>query len=411
VAARRAALDAEEAKWLLAAREAEVHVHLGYATFLEYLERVLGYGPRTAMDRIRVAEALAELPETCASLAAGTTTYSAVRELTRVATADTEEKWLDAAAGKTVREVEELVAGHKPGDLPDEPADPDLRMRALRFDVSPQTFALFREAQQWLDTEAGHRLTEDEIVAAMCASVLDRSTSDRDDGRAAHQIAITTCDSCERTWQDGAGRTIEVPPAVAARARCDAQVIGRLDRLPTRAVQDIPPALRRLVLRRDHHRCTVPGCRSSRFLQLHHIEPVSELGQHTADNLTTLCFAHHDAHHDGRLEIRGRAPDRVTYKHADGREYGTSDLAESVRSALRKMGLTGAEAKQAVERATAHVGTDLPIEELLRQSLIAYGQARLAREARSSRARPRSGRVEGPRPCHSPPGCLVPGAC
>ena len=61
---RRAALDAEEARWLLAARFAGVHIELGYGSFLEYLERLLGYAPRTARDRIRVSEALETLPAT-----------------------------------------------------------------------------------------------------------------------------------------------------------------------------------------------------------------------------------------------------------------------------------------------------------------------------------------------------------
>ena len=34
-----------------------------------------------------------------------------MRELTRVAVADTEREWLELAQGKTVRQLEELVAG------------------------------------------------------------------------------------------------------------------------------------------------------------------------------------------------------------------------------------------------------------------------------------------------------------
>jgi hypothetical protein len=34
-----------------------------------------------------------------------------VRELTRVAVLDTESEWLDLASGKTLRHLEELVAG------------------------------------------------------------------------------------------------------------------------------------------------------------------------------------------------------------------------------------------------------------------------------------------------------------
>jgi hypothetical protein len=85
------------------------------------------------------------------------------------------------------------------------------------------------------------------------------------------------------------------------------------DRAPTRratrARQDIPPALRRAVLRRDERRCRVAGCRNATFLDLHHIRPRSEGGSHSADNLVTLCASHHRALHRGELRSAGDASD------------------------------------------------------------------------------------------------------
>src|SRR5262245_12060813 len=83
LAARRGALDCEEARWLLAARRAEVHRHLGLGSFVEYAERALGYAPRTTFERLRVAEALERLPAIRAALASGRAAYSAVREISR----------------------------------------------------------------------------------------------------------------------------------------------------------------------------------------------------------------------------------------------------------------------------------------------------------------------------------------
>src|SRR5688500_5874736 len=136
IAARRAALDLEEARWLLIARRESVHERFGYGSFLEYIERVLGYQPHTARERLRVAEALIELPATSAALEHGGLSYTAVRELTRVATADTERAWLDAIAGRTGREIQILVAGHAAGDLPSDPTDPDLEPRELRLQLA-----------------------------------------------------------------------------------------------------------------------------------------------------------------------------------------------------------------------------------------------------------------------------------
>ncbi len=86
------------------ARRTKVHVELGFGSFVEYVERVLGYRPRTAVERLRVAEALETLPRVQTALASGQLSYSAVRELSRVATPSTEEAWLAAAADRSMRE-------------------------------------------------------------------------------------------------------------------------------------------------------------------------------------------------------------------------------------------------------------------------------------------------------------------
>src|SRR5438105_366030 len=112
----RAALDAEEMHWLREAEALKIWRPLGMVSALDYLERVLGYAPRTAQDRLRVARALGNLPQLTAALAGDALTFSAVRELTRVATPATEAAWLAAADGKNLRQIEELVADHRPGD-------------------------------------------------------------------------------------------------------------------------------------------------------------------------------------------------------------------------------------------------------------------------------------------------------
>jgi hypothetical protein len=329
IARRRAGLDAEEAKWLLIARREEVHRLLGFATFGEYVERVLGHGPRACADRLRVAEALEVLPATRAALASGAMGYSTVREVVRVAVPGTEDAWVAAAKDKTVREVEELVAGHRPGDLPDDPTDPDLRLRTLRIELSPATYAMFREVEQRLRKEAGHHVTDDDVISTMCRAVLAPSEPAADPthvGRANmphYQIAMTICEECKRGWQDGGGKVIEVGRAAIATASCDAQLLGRVDgSAPTRATRTIPPATRRLVLRRDHRRCVVPGCRSSAWIDVHHIHPRGRGGGHGAHNLVTMCGAHHQLLHHRRIAITG-APGRWIVWNRDGRPWGS----------------------------------------------------------------------------------------
>lgn len=328
---RKAAYDAEEARWLVAGREARVHEPQGFGSYLEYLERVLGYTPRVARERLRVAEALVGLPAIREALGGGEMVWSGVRELCRVATGATEEVWLEAAKGKTVRQIEELVAGREPGDVPEDARRAEAERHVLRFEVSGETYALFREACRALTVEMGGGVGEEEVLAAMAAAVLDGG-GERDGGRAAYQVAVTMCERCETTYVNGAGREVPVGEEVTEKVLCDAQVVPTevvgethvgdgQERIVVRASQAVAPGVRRAVLVRDRHRCRVPGCRSSSFLHVHHIRWQCHGGDHTAENLVTLCGAHHAAVHAYRLVVRGPGS-AVRFEGPNGEAYG-----------------------------------------------------------------------------------------
>src|SRR5262245_39599047 len=176
LARERAAADAEEGRWLLVAWRSGTHVHLGFGSFSEYIERLLGYSPRATREKLRVAEALEVLPESTRALEHGALSWCAARELTRVATRGTEAAWLQAAHGKTTREIERLVAGKQSGDLPPLPplpTDPQPpRRHILRFEVAAETFATFREATQNLRRAAGSHLDDDALLLMMARHVL-----------------------------------------------------------------------------------------------------------------------------------------------------------------------------------------------------------------------------------------------
>jgi hypothetical protein len=277
----------------------------------EYLERELGYAPQVGIERLRIAHALATLPQIEARLTDGGLPYSAVRELTRVATTDTEQDWLDRARGKTLREIEAMVSGRKRGDRPDDPKDPNLAPRVLRLELSPTAFALFRQAQSAMADEHGGHLDDSALIEVLSRRAME-GTGGTD--RPAYQIALTLCEWCGRGWQNGAGREVDVEPAAIERAQCDAELLGSLDvDEPERLRTTVTPRVRRQVFARDHHRCTVPGCRSSRNLDLHHIEFQSNGGGHEMSNLTILCSAHHQSLHEGLLTIQGTAPHALEF--------------------------------------------------------------------------------------------------
>jgi hypothetical protein len=382
---RRAELDALEVRLLREAEDLHIWSKVGCATILEYLERELGYSPRKGRERLRIARALRDLPNLEASLASGELKHSAIRELTRVVMPETECAWLERARGKSLRELEELVAGRSPGDLPDDPQlPPDQRPGRLVFeDILPEVRALARQVRVILAEELGMSVDDNALLTQAFGSLLHGPSTGTGPS---HQIAITEC-KCGRAWQHGGGRSFELDQAGLERAKCDATQIGSVDAAaPERAKAGITPAVRRLVLHRDHNRCTVPGCRSSRFLDLHHIEPQHLNGSHEAWNLTTLCGAHHQQLHRGVLAITGRAPDRLVFTSATlaGREPTISvdppptseptrlvaaTLEAQTRDALVGLGFRPKEAREAIALARSRLRGEPGLEDFIRAAL------------------------------------------
>jgi hypothetical protein len=366
IARKRAVLDVEEAHWLVVAKRTRVHVELGFATFLEYMERMLGYGRRVAFERLRVAEKLEDLPETRDLLATGAITYSAVRELTRVADSDTEHSWLAELDGKTVREIEDRLSGVAPGDHPDDPRDPVIEKRRWTADVDADVYAAILEARRLIEEEHGGSLDDNAFVAALCERTL--RTTVPSDSKPTYQIALTICERCDRATQDAGGRIIDVAPTVVDRACCDAEHVGHIDAAtPEPVTTAIPLAIRRLVMRRDHHRCRVPGCGASKWLEVHHIIPREAGGTHDPANLIVLCGAHHRAHHDGHLKISGTA-EGLRVERRDGSRYGDDFFAQA-KSGLRNLGWKPAIADAAVERVRADVGTAETVQDVIAAAL------------------------------------------
>jgi len=380
LARQRAAADAEEGRWLLAAQRAAVHVHLGFGNFAEYVERLFGYRPRSTSEKLRVAEALESLPALAQALEDGRLSWSAVRELTRVAVAETEHEWLELAAGKSLRQLEELVTGKRLGDRPSDAPDPAAQRHLLHFDVTAETFALIREALAELRRRSDTALNDDIALAEMARHVL---VGPRDEGRSNYQIALSLCPHCSTARQLANGQLVPVGPEVLEKAQCDSQLLPtpesvmppdsgttaheRADSETTppaesgttaqpvahvgdRATQTIPPAIRRAVIHRDHRRCRVPGCKNAIFLDVHHLQLRDDGGQHEASNLITLCSAHHGALHNGRLRTEGDA-DALRIVHADGHAYGEPreprviEVQAKVFSGLRGLGFREGEVR------------------------------------------------------------------
>ena len=357
------ALDAQLAGWLREAERVQVWRHFGCATMLEYLERVFGYSPRQGRERLLVARRLAALPELEAALNNGELPYTAVRELSRVATPTTESAWVQEAHGKCLREIEDMVSQREPGDFPEDPPRPDLAPTRVVFEgVMPETYAFFRQVWKLLESEHGSALSDEQLLSAMLTAAVAPPDDEARKGRAKFQIAITTCEWCKRSMQHGGGRRFAIDTRTRQRAECDAQFIGSLEAdAPERATRDVTERTKRFIKHRDGYRCRAPGCRSARFLEVHHIVHREDGGTNDPSNLILMCDAHHKEHHDGLITISGTAPHDVIFNRGSawlgsGRRLPVD--GDPVHPRIEDLGEDGADAMNV--GAMTHVGHELP---------------------------------------------------
>jgi hypothetical protein len=323
----------------------------------------------------------------------------------------TEAQWLARARGRNVRDIEQLVTGHKKGDRPDDPKDPALMTKTVVLRLVTRQQALLEQTRAMFEAECGEYLDIEAVIEAACVRALgvqptkpavgsDGAAAKGRAPRPANQIIHRICVSCGRAEQEGRGGTFPITAAELVRVECDAEIVNEADVVDAQErgarrpapTSTIPKKLRDLVWTRDGGRCRFPGCRATRHLAFHHLEFQVHGGQHTESNVIVLCDGHHKLLHDGVVSISGRAPDQLVFAR-DGRpvvdayavaeQATTSELRaasttsrfddvvklERAKQALLQLGFKPRAARRALETARTHVGRDADIPELVQAVL------------------------------------------
>jgi hypothetical protein len=147
----------------------------------------------------------------------------------------------------------------------------------------------------------------DLVLAALESLVSAASLERPQTAGPAARIIIQQCPDCERAAVTTSRGEKRLVPAQLAALACDAreQQAGR----PNRAT--IRPSVRAAVLARDRYRCTTPGCRSTHFLEVHHVKPRGQGGSNGAENLVTLCGRCHRFAHESGGMVQALAPAQI----------------------------------------------------------------------------------------------------
>ncbi len=314
-----------------------------------------------AREKLRVARALPQLPLINAAFAAGEISYSKVRAMTRVATAENEADLLLYARHGTAAHVEKIVRAYRGVQriAEREAANQAEASRAVHWYYDDDGMLVLKARLQaiagamllkGLTAAMDDLAADDEKVSAETSGQADEpfaarradalahlaeqflasgSSASRQAER--HQIVIHVEPASlhEHAGQDGGQRRCELEhgPALAMdtarRLACDASLVviaEDADGNPLnvgRRTRSIPPAIRRALHARDAG-CRYPGCLHHRYVDAHHIQHWADGGETGLDNLVLLCRFHHRLLHEGGFTLNQARDGSYVFRDAHG---------------------------------------------------------------------------------------------
>jgi hypothetical protein len=328
----------------------------GFLSCAHWLSWRVGVGLKAAREKVRVARALATLEKVDGLFSRGELSYSKVRAITRVATPEIEQDFIDIAANATAAQIERLTRAYKRSVEISDGADEQPRsqrrfvrraetlggMIRIEMQLPPEEAAVVWDAMMSAsdgvsapgpsDTEASAEATASQAGAQLAlANDNDEPEQRRADaivnvartylkhrprtlGSGYELVVITSKEQLEHGHagvggflRDGTPVPLHVAQMLACdSARIDVMVGEHGDVLDVgRRTRSIPSAIGRALWLRDGG-CRVPGCGRKRHLHGHHIKGWAAGGPTSLSNLVLVCPGHHRMIHEGTLcaEIR-----------------------------------------------------------------------------------------------------------
>ncbi len=299
--------------------KADLHRSEGHRSSASYIASVLGISRWKAARMVATSKSLTDLPLITGAIWNGSLSLDKAIELTRFATAATEEKLLKWAHRVSAAAIRERGNEH---DAAPEPIADVHRARAFRGWFSDERDRYYFEGM--VPSEQG-------VVLETCLKKLARELPDHPEHATDPQAqmeqrmsdALVALVSGEAAGEGGAPEVVLhleaehltgndkrvsfgsalLHPDTVNRLSCDCRLgvvlhgtngnplgIGNTSRV-------VPRWLRRQVLKRTDGCCSFPGCEMKTYLKIHHIQWVARKGPTDYSNLIAVCGFHHDLVH------------------------------------------------------------------------------------------------------------------
>jgi hypothetical protein len=288
----------------LAARR--LHLSAGFRSLFEYCRQRLNFSEGEAYNRVVASRAVRRFPYVLTRLATGSVNLTTVRLLFKHLTLENHRELIDAAAGKSKREVERLLAARFPQPpvpfsarkLPSAAAQQPTPLPVLTADGSdlltvavapPSPSAPPMQAREIRPAEL-KPINEDQFSVRFTARA---STWDK--LQAAQDLlrhAVPNGDVAEIF-----DRALQLLLEDLARKKFAATTRPRQSKGTDPDSRDLPAWLRRAVWVRDCARCAYVSasgrrCSARGALEFHHVFPYAEGGKAMLENIQLRCRAH-----------------------------------------------------------------------------------------------------------------------
>ncbi|MFL5815472.1 MAG: HNH endonuclease [Bdellovibrionia bacterium] len=256
---------------------------MGFKSLFDYATQGLGLSESVSFNFITIARKSREVPKLHEMIQRQEVTVSNARMIASVLTLENQDRWLSSAAELSKRELEKEIAR----EFPDRQVQDRTRYVSenrieLKIGLSEDVYELLKRVQDLVSSQSGRAATMEETL------------------RAALELFVEKKDPMEKALR-AEKRTAQ---------RIDSKPVPGQANAPSESsnLRFIPARLEHAVRLRDQGQCThrsLQGVRCSerRWLDIHHIKPLSEGGMTTLDTLTLICRGHHQVIHHSPQQL------------------------------------------------------------------------------------------------------------
>jgi len=292
-------IEAELIRVLQQVDECKLHRKLGQPSLFMYATQILGLSESLAYAFITVARKCKQVVELQAAIDSRELSVSKAVRITSSLNAENSRELIDFARSHSSKEIDFEVAKR----------NPTVEIRGSAKAVSEDMFLL--------EIGVSKKIYEKLLRVLALEAQRQRNSKFEDAIDAGLEAYLEKYDPVRKAER------VSKKVVVESTEPCSSKVLKKMDQnVGSRGRTPIPAAQKHAVHRRDEGRCThrdVTGkrCNQDRWVEIHHVVPVSLGGSNDPENLTTLCSFHHDLVHQLSLPLDGQ----VNWLRSRSREY------------------------------------------------------------------------------------------